>query len=118
MTIETEVPISADYFILSLMKLDRDHYQRVKAVTRGMLDEAIDAILEGVGSMFKDLCGRLDGVDKRFDKVDRRLDRLEVCQSYLKDQINGLKANLSDTPSRREFQELKTKVDKYHPLSK
>lgn len=32
MTTETEVPISADYFILSLMRLDRDHYQRIEAV--------------------------------------------------------------------------------------
>ncbi len=32
MTIETGVPISADYFILSLMRLDRDHYQGVEAV--------------------------------------------------------------------------------------
>jgi len=32
MTKQTEVPISADYFILSLMRLDRDHYQRIEAV--------------------------------------------------------------------------------------
>ena len=32
MTIETEVPISAYYFILSLMRLNRDHYQRIEAV--------------------------------------------------------------------------------------
>ena len=32
MTIETEVPMSAGYFILSLMRLDRDHYQRIEAV--------------------------------------------------------------------------------------
>ncbi len=32
MTDQTEVPISADYFILSLMRLDRDHYQRIEAV--------------------------------------------------------------------------------------
>lgn len=86
-------------------------------VTRSMLDEAIDAILEGVGSMFKDLRGRLEGMDKRCDKVDRRLDTLEVGQSYLKDQINGLKADLSDTPSRRQFEKLKARVDKYHPLT-
>jgi len=68
-------------------------------VTRSMLDEAIDAILEGVGSMLKELQGRLDGMDrrfdgmdKRFDKVDRKTNTLEVGQSYLKDQINGLKA--------------------------
>ena len=34
MTIEGEVPISADYFILSLMRLDRDHYQRIDGVRR------------------------------------------------------------------------------------
>ena len=32
MTSQTGVPISADYFILSLMRLDRDHYQRIDAV--------------------------------------------------------------------------------------
>ena len=68
-------------------------------VTRSMLDAAIDAILEGVGSMFKDLRERLEGVDKRFDKVDRRLDTLEVGQACLKDKINGLKADLSAAPS-------------------
>ena len=32
MTNQTGMPLSADYFILSLMRLDRDHYQRVEAV--------------------------------------------------------------------------------------
>ena len=32
MSTETEVPMLADYFILSLMRLDRDHCQRVEAV--------------------------------------------------------------------------------------
>ena len=40
-------------------------------------------------------------MDKRFDKVDRRLDTLEVGQSFLKDLINGLKVDLSDTPRLR-----------------
>jgi len=31
-TIEAEVPMLADYFILSLMRLDRDHDQRAEAV--------------------------------------------------------------------------------------
>jgi len=34
MTSQIGVPISADYFILSLMRLDRDHYQRIEAVRR------------------------------------------------------------------------------------
>ncbi|MEE9216573.1 MAG: hypothetical protein V3U32_03980 [Anaerolineales bacterium] len=33
-TIETEVPMSVDYFILSLMRPDRNHYQRVEVVRR------------------------------------------------------------------------------------
>lgn len=32
MASETEVPMLAEYFILSLMRLDRDHYQRIEAV--------------------------------------------------------------------------------------
>ena len=32
MSNETEVPMLAEYFILSLMRLDRDHYQRIDAV--------------------------------------------------------------------------------------
>lgn len=31
-TSETEVPMLTEYFILSLMRLDRDHYQRIEAV--------------------------------------------------------------------------------------
>jgi hypothetical protein len=33
-----------------------------------------------------------DQVDKRLDNVEGRLDTLDVGQSYLKDQINGLEA--------------------------
>ena len=37
--VETEVPTLADYFILSLMRLDRDHYERVEAVRSVTGDE-------------------------------------------------------------------------------
>ena len=91
-------------------------------ITRSMIDEAIDAILEGVGSMFKNLQGRADGMDKRFDGMDRRFDKidgnitkLESGQGHLAEKIKDLRADLSDTPSRREFQQLKSKVDRHHP---
>ena len=32
MASETKVPMLVEYFILSLMRLDRDHYQRIEAV--------------------------------------------------------------------------------------
>ena len=84
-------------------------------ITRSMLDEAIDAILEGVGSMFKNLQGRADGMDKRFDKIDGNITKLESGQGHLAEKIKDLRADLSDTPSRREFQQLKSKVDRHHP---
>jgi len=37
--------------------------------------------------------------------------------SHVNDEISGLKADLSTSPSRREFEELKSKVDKRYPLS-
>ncbi len=52
-----------------------------------------------------------------FEKVDRRFDKIEAGQSHLKDQAKGLKDDLSDTPTRRQFEDLKSRVEKRHPLS-
>lgn len=69
-------------------------------VTRKTLDEAVDTILQGVEGLFKEL-------NKRFDD-------LEFEQREIKRQISDLKY---DIPTRKEFNELKDRVDKYHPLS-
>ncbi len=65
-------------------------------VNRGVLDEAVEAILKGVEKMFA-------GQEKRFDK-------LEAGQKDLQRQIGDLKY---DTPTQKEFDTLKSKVDKY-----
>ncbi len=74
-----------------------------KPVTMKDLDEFVQAILAGTEGLFNELSremnSRCEKVYKRFNKVDRRLDTLEVGQAYLKDKINGLKADLSATPS-------------------
>ena len=74
-----------------------------KPVTMRELDEFVQAILAGTEGLFNELSremnSRFEKVYKRFDKADRRLDTLEVGQDYLKDKINGLKADLSATPS-------------------
>ena len=36
---DRDVSVSADYFILSLMRMDRDHYQRIEAVKGVMGDD-------------------------------------------------------------------------------
>lgn len=83
-------------------------------VTKAMLDEAVDAILKGMDKMAGSLRSEMNS---RFEGVNGRLDKLETEVSHVKDEINGLKGELSDTPSRREFNELKARVDKYHPVS-
>ncbi len=74
-----------------------------KPLTMKDLDEFVQAILAGTEGLFnklsREMNSRFEMVYMRFDKVDRRLDTLEVGQAYLKDKINGLKADLSATPS-------------------
>ena len=63
-----------------------------------------------------------DGMIKpEFEKIDKRFNSLEIKVDnhyrWLKDDINGLKADLSNTVSKREFHQLKARVEKYHPAS-
>ena len=80
-------------------------------VTRGILDEAVEAILEGVNKMFQGLEVKMTS---RFDQLETKT---KSNYNELKDEINGLKADLSDTPSRKEFNELKSKGEQHFPLS-
>lgn len=54
MSTETEVPMLADYFILSLMRLDRDHYQRVEAV-RSVTGDDMEIFLFAPNGELEDL---------------------------------------------------------------
>ena len=47
-------------------------------------------------------------IDQRFEKIDQRFDRLEA---QVKDEINGLKGEFSQQVSKKEFNQLKSKVD-------
>ena len=69
-------------------------------VTRKTLDEAVDTILQGVEGLFQ--------------KMNKRFDDLEFEHREIKRQIRDLKY---DTPARKELNELKNRVDKYHPMS-
>jgi archaellum component FlaC len=82
-------------------------------VTKEQLDEAVDTILDGVSNLFDQLRTDVNGVEKR---LSDEIKDVKAELIYVKDEINGLKAELSDTPSRREFNELKSRVDEYHPL--
>ena len=83
-------------------------------VTKATLNDAVDTILTGMNNIVEGLEGKMN---TRFDGVENRLRTVEVELSHVKDEINGLKGDLSATPSRREFEKLKTRVDKHYPLS-
>jgi archaellum component FlaC len=82
-------------------------------ITRETLDEAVDVILEAVTRLLVGLAGEMT---KRFDKGEARLHKIETELSSVKDGMKASKSKLSTTPSRREFNELKTRVDRSHPL--
>jgi len=67
--------------------------------------------MDGMDKRFDGMDKRFDGMDKRFDGIDYRLDRLEVNMSEVKDEIKGLKADISTTVNKKEFNELKNRVD-------
>lgn len=83
-------------------------------VTKGMLDDAVDTLLAGMDNLHSRFKGELD---KSFDKVNGQLDNLERETTFVKREIRDLKADLSDTPTRKEHNELKGKVDRFHPSS-
>jgi prefoldin subunit 5 len=73
-------------------------------VTNETLDQAVESITEGMDNLLKEI-----------KKTLRR--ELEPMKTDIKDvrrQLTDLKV---DTPTRREFEDLKSRVDTYHPLT-
>ena len=97
----------------------RPKYDPNEPVTRKMLDEVVEAILVGteglISGLRQETVSGFQAVDKRFKGIDHRLNELEVGQRHIKDQLRGLKSDLSVTPTRRQFEQLKSKVDRHHP---
>ena len=85
-----------------------------KPVTKGMLDDAVDTLLAGMENLYS---GFKEELDKSFDKIEGRLDNLDRETTFVKREIHDLKADLSDTPTRKDFNELKGRVDRFHPPS-
>ena len=51
----------------------------------------------------------------RLEAIDTKLAELQVEVRGVKDDTRGINAELSLTVSRKDFDELRTRVDKYHP---
>ena len=79
-----------------------------------IISEATDTILKGIDIMFSEL---KDDFANKFKKVDERFDKLEAEVAFIKKDIKNLSADLSTTPTRKEFQELKSKFERHHSTS-
>jgi len=72
--------------------------------------KATDTILDGVQNMFDE--HNKENV-KDFTDVKNKIDSLSVKVDDLDDTIDGIKADISTTPTRREFNQLKSKINKF-----
>lgn len=79
-------------------------------VVQKVVLEATDTILDGVQGMFDE---QHKANNQEFAKVNGRIDALSTEVKGLKDEIDGIKADISTVPTRKEFTQLKSKVDKF-----
>lgn len=79
----------------------------VEKIVSKAVTEVTETIIDGVEGMFH----------KQNKKFDNRFNQLESDVSHVKNNINNLKADISTTPTRKEFSDLKSRVDTYHPIS-
>jgi len=92
-------------------------------ITKTYLDKALNKAIGSIAEILNDLIqkmekrfdrveGRLDRVEGRLDRVEGRLGQVETSQQDIKRQLTDLKM---DTPTQREFEELKIKVNRIRP---
>ena len=67
--------------------------------------------MDSIGQTLNKIIDRLEGVEGRLTKVESRLDNVETELHFMHDDINGLKSEFSMSPSRKEFDQLKDKVE-------
>jgi len=84
---------------------------KLRDVVNEIVIDASQTILAGVQTMFDE---HNKENKKDFQRLETKVDNVE---KHIKDDINGLKADLSDTVSRNEFNRIKSRVNKYHPAN-
>lgn len=87
--------------------------KKVKKIVTEIVMDATEAILNGVQRMF-DEQNKIN--DAKF-ATKEDLKKVENKVDWARDDIKGLQEELSNTPSCKEFGELKARVDSYHPVS-
>jgi predicted nucleic acid-binding Zn-ribbon protein len=75
------------------------------------LEELAEFFSSEIKPEFEKIDDRLNKLEAGQSRLENNVARLEVGQGHIREEIKELKADLSDTPSRREFEELKHRVD-------
>jgi len=88
-------------------------YDPKSLVTNGYLDDAISRVVEGMDKIADGFKSEFVKVHKKVDKVETKLDNIEVGLSEVKDEVQGLKTDLSTTVSKREFNAFKIKLGRF-----
>ena len=78
-------------------------------VTNEVLDEAVQAILGGIDKLFENVATKDDLKDvaskKDIQRLEYKIDELDI-------EVKNLKVDVALTPSLKQFNDLKLKVDK------
>ena len=82
-------------------------------VTNRGLAEVLKAVTSGMDKTINEVQIGFRGVNQRLDKIENRLEKVELDVSFVKNDVKGLTADLSSTVSKKEFNKLESKVDKY-----
>lgn len=93
-----------------LQKQEKRLRKDMRSIANEVVGDAADKILQGMDQLFAEQ-------NERLARMDERLAKVEVGLSHVRDEVKGLKADLSLMVSRKEFNELKEKVERFHPTN-
>lgn len=75
----------------------------------------MEELLEALGEFYTGhLKPEFQSINSRLDSVEEYLGNLKTEQRFLRDEIKGLKSEISSTPSIKDFNLLKKRVDLLH----
>ncbi len=83
-------------------------------VTRGVLNESVDAILKGMDNLFEKLRNEFKSeIRSEIEPLKKDVNSMKADITFIKRDIQDIKADFSTTPYRREFKQLKEKMDNH-----
>lgn len=83
-------------------------------VNRGMLDEAVEAVLKGMDNLYERFTNEVKPLKGDLSALKKDVGSIKTEITFIKRDIQDIKVDLSDTPSRRESEKLEEHVQLPH----